>query len=93
MTIKFEIKFIKPNLCDYSDAYIFVPGNITAEGGDANTKAAFKNFAPFTRCVTHIHDAHVETAENLDMYNLFEYMTIMQTILEVFISLKETNKI
>ena len=33
--------------------------------------------APFTRCVTHINDEHVETAENLDMimpmYNLIEY--------------------
>ena len=46
-------------------------------GGNANTKAAFKNCAPFTRCVTHINDEHVETAENLNiimsMYNLIEY--------------------
>ena len=45
--------------------------------GNANTKAAFKNCAPFTRFVTHINDEHVETAENLDiimsMYNLIEY--------------------
>ena len=72
-----ENQIIKPNLCDYSDAYILVTGNITAKGGDANTKAAFKNCAPFTRCVTHINDEHVETAENLDiimpMYNLIEY--------------------
>ena len=36
-----------------------------------------KNCAPFTRCVTHINDEHVETAENLDlimsMYNLIKY--------------------
>ena len=76
-TIKFETKVIKPNLCDYSDAYIIVTGDITAEGGNANTNVAFKNYAPFTRCVTHINDVHVETAENLDiimpMYNLLEY--------------------
>ena len=76
-TIKSKTKVIKPNLCDYSDAYILVTGNITAKEGDANTKAAFKNCAPFTRCVTHINDEHVETAENLDiimpMYNLIEY--------------------
>ena len=29
-TIKFETKFIKSNLCDYSDAYILMTGNITA---------------------------------------------------------------
>ena len=42
-----------------------------------NTNLAFKNCAPFTRCVTHINDEHVETAENFDvimpMYNLIEY--------------------
>ena len=43
----------------------------------ADTNVAFKNCAPNTRCVTHINDAHVETAENLDIimpvYNLIEH--------------------
>ena len=68
---------IKPFLCDYSDAHILVTGNITAKGGNVNTKVAFKNCAPFRRCVTHINDENVETAENLNiimpMYNLLEY--------------------
>ena len=76
-TIKFETKVIKPNLCDYSDVYVLVTGDITTEGGNADTKVAFKNCAPFTRCVAHINDEHVETAENLDiimpMSNLLEY--------------------
>ena len=76
-TIKFETKVIESNLCDYSDAYILVTGGITATGGDANTKVAFKNCAPFTKCVTHINDEHVDNADNLDivmsMYNLIEY--------------------
>ena len=29
-TIKFETKVIKPNLCDYSDTYILVTGDIKA---------------------------------------------------------------
>ena len=66
-TIKFEIKVIRSNLCDYSDAYILVTGDITATGGNANTKVAFKNCTPFTRCITHINDEHVQTAENLDI--------------------------
>ena len=61
-TIKFEKKVIKLNLCDYSDVYIPVTGNITAINGDVDTKAAFKNCAPFRRCVTHTNDEHVETA-------------------------------
>ena len=76
-TITFETKVVKSNLCDYSDAYILVTGDITAENGNANTRIAFKNCAPFRRCVTHINDEYAETVENLDiiipMYNLFEY--------------------
>ena len=75
--IKFETKVIKPSLCDYSDPYILVTEDITATGGNGNTKIAFKNCAIFTRCVIHINDEHVETAENLDiimpLYNLIEY--------------------
>ena len=76
-TIKFETKVIKSNLCDYSDAYILVTGDITAKGDDANTKVAFRNCAPFTKCVTHINDEHGDNADNLDivmpMHNLIEY--------------------
>ena len=76
-TIKFETKVIKLDLCDYSDAYILVTGEVKIADIAADTDVAFKNCAPFTRCVTHINDEHVETAENLDiimsMYNLIEY--------------------
>ena len=52
-------------------------GNIKDVAIAADTNVAFKNCAPFTRCVTHINDKHIETAENLDiimpMYNLIEY--------------------
>ena len=57
--------------------YILVTGDITATGGDANTRVAFKNFAPFTKCITRINDEHIDNADNLDilmpMYNLIEY--------------------
>ena len=76
-TIKFETKVIKPSLCDYSDAYILVTGDIKVADVAANTNVAFKNCAPITTCLTQINDEHVETAENLDimmlMYNLIEY--------------------
>ena len=75
-TIKFGTKVIKSNLYDYSDAYTLVTGDMKVAAVAANTNVAFKNCAPFTRCVTHINDEHVETAENLDiimpMYNLLE---------------------
>ena len=76
-SIKFETKVIKSSLCDYSDAYILVTGNITTRGGNADTKVAFKNCDPFSRCVTHTNVEHIDTARNLGiimpMYNLTEY--------------------
>ena len=76
-TIKFETKATKPNLWDYSDAYILVTEIAEIADIAADTNVAFKNCAPFTKCVTHINDEHVETAENLNiimpMYNLIEY--------------------
>ena len=76
-TIKFNTEVIKPTLSDYSDAYILVTGDIKVIGGDDNTKVCFKNCSPFIRCVTHLNDEHVETAENLNlvmsMYNLIGY--------------------
>ena len=35
-TIKFESKVIKSSFCENSDVYIFVTGDITAEGGNEN---------------------------------------------------------
>ena len=76
-TVKFETRVIKSNLCDYSDAYILLTGNIIATGGDANTRVAFKNCARFPKCITHINDEHVDNANNLDiimpMCNLIDY--------------------
>ena len=58
-TVKFETKVIKSNLCDYSDAYILVTGNITGASDDANNRVAFKNCPPFTKSMTHINDEHI----------------------------------
>ena len=68
---------LKPNLCDYAEAYILVGGTIRGTGGDNNTRLALKNCTPFTKCNLEINDEHIDTAENLDnvmpMYNLIEY--------------------
>ena len=50
--IKFLTNSLESSLCDYSDAYILVTGNIAVTGGNANTKVTFKNFAPFENCRT-----------------------------------------
>ena len=73
-TIKYDTRVLKPNLCDYAEAYILVDGTIRAANA---TRLALKNCAPFTKCNLEINDEHVDTAENLDiiipMYYLIEY--------------------
>ena len=76
-TIKYDTRVLKPNLCDYAEAYILVDGTIRAAAADNNTRLSLKNCAPFTKCNLEINDEHVDTAENLDivmpMYNLIKY--------------------
>ena len=75
--IKIDTEVVKPFLWDYADGYILVTGNVTVEGGNANTKAPFKNCHPFTKSTIHLNDESVEDSDNLDiimnMYNLNEY--------------------
>ena len=60
-TIKYDTRVLKPNLCDYADAYILVDGT-RAAAANANTRLALKNCAPFTKCNLEINDEHVDTA-------------------------------
>ena len=76
-TIKYDTRVLKPNLCDYAEAYILIDGTIRATAANAATRLVLKNCAQFTKCNLEINDEHVDTAENLDivmhMYNLIEY--------------------
>ena len=64
------------NLCNYNDAYILLRGDITVTASPQR-QVAFKNCAPFTKCITKIDGTTIDDAENLDlvmpMYNLIEY--------------------
>ena len=60
--IKFKTSMLRSSLCDYSDAYILVKGNITvnntadagAAANNTNKKVIFKNCASFTNCISKI---------------------------------------
>ena len=83
--IKFKTTMLKSSLCDYSDAYIFVKGTITAnntaavdpDANNANKKVIFKNCFPFTNCISEINNTRVDNAKDIDivllMYRLIEY--------------------
>ena len=84
--IRFKTSMLRSSLCDYSDAYILVKGNITvnntaadgaAAANNTNKKVIFKNCAPFTNCISKINNEQIDNAEYIDivmqMYNLIEY--------------------
>ena len=85
LIIKYVTRVLKPNLCDYAEAYILVDGTIRGEAqilpaqapNIDNVRLGLQNFAPFEKCNLEINDEHVDTAENLDivmpMYNFIEY--------------------
>ena len=76
-TIKFETKVIKPNLCDYSDAYILVTGDIKVAAVAADTNVAFKNFKLKYDSVLLIFYQFKETYKNSSKINSFGTVTIV----------------
>ena len=79
--IRFKTSMLRSDLCDYSDAYVWVKGKITItnenDNANFNKELTLKNNAPFISCILKINDELVENAEDLDivmpMYNLLEY--------------------
>ena len=74
--IRFKTSMLRSDLCDYSEAYIFVIGKITVTNPNNNAydkKLALKNNAPFLSCISKINNTLIDHAEDLDiitpMYN------------------------
>ena len=88
-----KIISLESNLCDYSDAYILFTGNITSEGND--TKAAFKNCAPFAQQKSVILLLIVQMLLILQCQCTIwlNIVTIILTHLVVYGNLKETNSL
>ena len=72
--IIYKTEVLKSNLCDYSDAYILVRGDIVTTAHNIPTQVEFKNYASFTKCNTKIDGTTIDDAEDLDLvmliYNL-----------------------
>ena len=75
---------IRPNLHDYSDAYILVKGTITVPNmaaagvvvNNTNKKVIFKNCAPFTNVITKVNNSQINAYYNnivMPMYNIKDY--------------------
>ena len=64
---KFLTNSLESSICDYSDAYILVTGNIAVAGADDNTKVAFKNCSPFRKCRTEINETFIDEVEHINI--------------------------
>ena len=62
--INSETETIKSSLCDYSDVFILVTGDITVNIDD-NTDAAFKNCVSFSTCKIEINDVFINEANHI----------------------------
>ena len=71
--IRIKTSTIRSDLCDYSNAYIIVKGDITREGdNDANKRnknLAFKNSAPFINCISKINGVKIDNCTRFRYYN------------------------
>ena len=75
---------VRSSLCDCCDTYILVRGTITITGVGADDAAErldrrnkwliFKNFAPFTDCISEINNTQIDNAKYINVvmaiYNL-----------------------
>ena len=71
-SVRFKTTMLRSNLFDYADSHILVKGLITITGVGDNVAArqaderdkgvAFKNCAPFTKCVNRINNTDIDTA-------------------------------
>ena len=79
--IRFKTSMLRSDLCDYSDAHVWVKGTITVTNPNNNvnfdSRLTLKNNAPFISGISKINGELVENAEDLDivmpMYDLLEY--------------------
>ena len=78
--IRIKTPMLRSDLCDFSNAYIVVKGDIivtSPNNAKRNKSVTFKNNAPFINCITKINGIKIDNAEDLDvvmpMYNLLEY--------------------
>ena len=78
---------LRSDLCDYADVYILIKGTITITGAgdddaakrldERNKDPIFKNYTPFTKCISRINGTEIDKARDIDIvlptYNLIEY--------------------
>ena len=81
--IKLKTSILKASLCNYSNPYVLVKGNISiapqtrANLNNGDKELVFNNGAPFFDCISEINKAQIDNAKDIEvampMYNLMQY--------------------
>ena len=98
---------LRSSLCDYSDAYILVKGNMSvnnttagsAAANNTNKKVIFKNCAPLINCISKINNTDIGNAKCIDivmsMYNLIEcsnnYLKTSESLWQYYTDIPAVN--
>ena len=91
---------IRSDLCDYSNAYIIVKGDITVtnpNNAKRNEAVAFTNNAPFINCISKINGIKNDNAEDLDVVmsmcvtylNTLRIIRKQQVVYEIIIGINQ----
>ena len=99
--IRIKTSMLRSDLCDFSDAYIVVKGDITLESDNIankhNKNLVFKNNAPFKSCIIKINGIKIDNTEDLDVvmptYNLLEYSKFIEKQQEACGIIIEINQV
>ena len=101
-SIKFIAYWIESSLHDYSDAFILVTGNITANSGAINSNnasVAFENCIPFSTynaskilIMFLLMKLNILTLQCLSTISMHNTLTIIQILKEVYGSLKKMKE-
>ena len=99
--IRFKTSMLRSDLCDYSDAYVWVKGKITVtnpnDSTNFNKELILKNNALFISCISKINGELVENVEDLDivmpMDNLSEYSKNYEKLQDLCLIITEMNQV
>ena len=95
--IRFKTSMLRSDLCDFSDVYIVVKGEITVTGANniskKNRHLAFKNNARFIGSISKINNKLIDNAVELDvaipMYNCLNIAKIIQKLTKNLLNSKQ----
>ena len=68
--IRIKTPMLRSDLCNYSDLYTVVKGDIivtSPNNAKRNKSVTFKNNAPFINCITKINGIKIDNAEDLEI--------------------------